>query len=87
MFFSFFMFVTNKKINSAKINKQPALKAHAEDNRVGVGDPRVWRTTKTYSNAQEVRASNEKTWGMSKRNSHATSGVKDEHTDPQEKLL
>ena len=50
-----------KKINSAKINKQPALKAHAEDNRVGVGDPRVWRTRKTYSNAKEVLASNEKT--------------------------
>ena len=24
---------------------------------------------------------------MPKRNSHATSGVKDEHTDPKEKLL
>ena len=42
-------------------NKQPALKAHAEDNRVGVGDPRVWRTRKTYSKAKEVLASNEKT--------------------------
>ena len=76
-----------KKINSAKINKQPALKAHAEDNRVGVGDPRVWRTRKTYSNAKDELASNEKTEGMPKRNSHATSGVKDEHSDPKEKLL
>ena len=55
------MIFETKKINSAKINKQPALKAHAEDNRVGVGDPRVWRTRKTYSNAKEVLASNEKT--------------------------
>ena len=55
------MIIETKKINSAKINKQPALKAHAEDNRVGVGDPRVWRTRKTYINAKEVLASNEKT--------------------------
>ena len=55
------MIFETKKINSAKINKPPALKAHAEDNRVGVGDPRVWRTRKTYCNAKEVLASNEKT--------------------------
>ena len=48
------------------MNKQPALKAHAEDNRVGVGDPRVWRTRKTYSNATEVLASNEKNMGNAK---------------------
>ena len=54
------MIFETKKINSAKINKQPALKAHAEDNRVGVGDPQVWRTRKTYINGMEVQASDEK---------------------------
>ena len=63
------------------------MKAHAEDNRVDVGDPQMWRTKKTYFNGKEVLASNEKMEGMPKRNSHATSGVKDEHTDPKEKLL
>ena len=38
------------------INKQPALKAHSEDNRVDVGDPQVWRTRKTYINGKEVLA-------------------------------
>ena len=52
-----------------------------------VGDPQVWRTKKTYFIGKEVLASNEKMYGMPKRNSHATSGVKDEHTDPKEKLL
>ena len=78
------MIFETKKINSAKINKQPALKAHAEDNRVGVGDPRVWRTRKTYSNGKKVQASDEKIkpWRMPKRNSHATSGIKDERKEP-----
>ena len=58
------MFLT--KINSAKINKQPALKAHAEDNRVDVGDPQVWRTRKTYINGKEVLASDEKNVGNAK---------------------
>ena len=60
------MILEKKKINSAKINKQPALKALAEDNRVGVGDPRVWRTRKTYCNAKVVLASNEKNIGNAK---------------------